>query len=294
MATGLNKRRTQGRTAHRELGEVFCRRVPRDRLSVRLLLLAGASFLLPSSLIAQVIQGTVRDLRSGEPIPQVQLIMETVDGIGLAAVVSDSVGAFSLVARGAGRYYLSARRLGFEGKRDGPVDLEPGDTLQVVFHLRPAAQLLDTAMVAAGVELPHLARAGFYRRKSQGFGAFLERVDLEVWIQPARTWVDVLRAVPGVLVHEPGTVGRGRSSLMSTGMVSAQRKCSLPRVYLDGLLVTSGIGSLDEQLYAVNHAIRPHDLEAIEVYRRPSEIPAEYGGAESGCGVILVWSRRGR
>ena len=32
---------------------------------------------------------------------------------------------------------------------------------------------------------------------------------------------------------------------------------------------------------------------AIEVFRRPSEVPARYGGAESGCGVILIWTLRG-
>jgi hypothetical protein len=36
------------------------------------------------------------------------------------------------------------------------------------------------------------------------------------------------------------------------------------------------------------------DVEAIEVYRRPSEIPVQYGGPTRGCGVILIWMRRGR
>lgn len=39
--------------------------------------------------------------------------------------------------------------------------------------------------------------------------------------------------------------------------------------------------------------ISPQHVEGIEVYRRPAELPAQYSGARSGCGVILTWSRGG-
>jgi hypothetical protein len=32
-------------------------------------------------------------------------------------------------------------------------------------------------------------------------------------------------------------------------------------------------------------------LDAVEVYRSAAEVPTEYGGASSACGVILLWSR---
>jgi hypothetical protein len=32
-------------------------------------------------------------------------------------------------------------------------------------------------------------------------------------------------------------------------------------------------------------------LDAVEVYRSAAEVPLEYGGANAGCGVILLWSR---
>ncbi|RMH14199.1 MAG: hypothetical protein D6701_11515, partial [Gemmatimonadetes bacterium] len=40
--------------------------------------------------------------------------------------------------------------------------------------------------------------------------------------------------------------------------------------------------------------IRPEDIEAIEVYRGASEVPAEFGGSDAGCGAIVIWTRRGR
>jgi hypothetical protein len=32
-------------------------------------------------------------------------------------------------------------------------------------------------------------------------------------------------------------------------------------------------------------------LQAVEVYRSPAEMPPEYNGTNSGCGVILIWTR---
>ncbi|MBV9111159.1 MAG: hypothetical protein JO306_17265, partial [Gemmatimonadetes bacterium] len=37
--------------------------------------------------------------------------------------------------------------------------------------------------------------------------------------------------------------------------------------------------------------IAPEDIEGIEVYRGPSEIPPRYIALASPCGLIVVWSR---
>jgi hypothetical protein len=34
-------------------------------------------------------------------------------------------------------------------------------------------------------------------------------------------------------------------------------------------------------------------VSAIEVYRTPAELPAEYSGYNSRCGVVAIWTRRG-
>ena len=44
----------------------------------------------------------------------------------------------------------------------------------------------------------------------------------------------------------------------------------------------------------IDQFISPMDIEAIEVYRSASEVPARFTTAASNCGVILIWSRRGR
>ena len=37
--------------------------------------------------------------------------------------------------------------------------------------------------------------------------------------------------------------------------------------------------------------IMARELEAVEVYRGPSETPVEYQGTGSGCGVMMLWTR---
>jgi outer membrane receptor for ferrienterochelin and colicin len=42
----------------------------------------------------------------------------------------------------------------------------------------------------------------------------------------------------------------------------------------------------------INSVVDPDQVEAIEVFRGPSEIPAQYNDNNSQCGVILIWTRK--
>ena len=67
--------------------------------------------------------------------------------------------------------------------------------------------------------------------------------------------------------------------------VRADTPCELA-VFLDG--VHSPFLSADID------ALSAQDVVAIEVYRGPSQIPAQYNqlGRGEGCGVVLVWTSR--
>ena len=41
----------------------------------------------------------------------------------------------------------------------------------------------------------------------------------------------------------------------------------------------------------IDDIVAPADLLAIEIYRRPSQLPARFGGAMSACGVIVLWTK---
>ncbi len=61
---------------------------------------------------------------------------------------------------------------------------------------------------------------------------------------------------------------------------------------MDGLVINNDpIGGNN---IALSGVVRPEEVYAIEVYRTPSQIPIEYGGAESACGVLLIWTIHGR
>ena len=46
-----------------------------------------------------------------------------------------------------------------------------------------------------------------------------------------------------------------------------------------------------DNFFGPNTPIR--DLEGIEVYTGPTEVPGEFAGRNAGCGVIVIWTRAG-
>jgi hypothetical protein len=63
------------------------------------------------------------------------------------------------------------------------------------------------------------------------------------------------------------------------------RLCS-PTFYLDRHVIAMG-GS---QIVRPDDFVTPAEIEAIEVYTRPSEIPTGFDELTS-CGVVLMWTR---
>jgi hypothetical protein len=43
---------------------------------------------------------------------------------------------------------------------------------------------------------------------------------------------------------------------------------------------------------AIDDLVHPSLVEGIEAYSGISQLPAQYSGSESACGVVLVWTRR--
>jgi hypothetical protein len=36
------------------------------------------------------------------------------------------------------------------------------------------------------------------------------------------------------------------------------------------------------------------ELEVVEIYNGPAEVPGEFLDSDAGCGAVIVWTRRGR
>lgn len=56
----------------------------------------------------------------------------------------------------------------------------------------------------------------------------------------------------------------------------------LPTLYIDG--APSDPGEIDM-------LVDPFEVEGIEFYSGGAQVPAQYGGSASACGVVLTWTR---
>ena len=62
-------------------------------------------------------------------------------------------------------------------------------------------------------------------------------------------------------------------------------------IYVDRQLISPGGNQADPA--ALDSAVSPAVVAAMEIYRSPAEIPAEFKGSNADCGVIVVWTHKG-
>jgi hypothetical protein len=200
-------------------------------------------------------------------------------------VVTNDSGEFVFATPPTGRLRLTARRLGFKPEEKG-FKLEIGDSKQVDFELEGVAEQLDSIMV--------LGRGGngrmadFWNRRMIGVGAFITHDDIERR-KPYRP-SDLLRTVNGVRVDTDNGDGRPMIRMGRTAIAMPPRRGSATLAadckvtyYLDGHFVPGGTFHIDD--------LPTMSVEAIEVFRGPSETPASFRQGETACGVISIWTR---
>jgi hypothetical protein len=145
--------------------------------------------------------------------------------------------------------------------------------------LSPVVMVMDSVSVVA--ESPTIEKAfnGFETRRSRGFGTFITREQIEK--KNPRVTTDLFRTVSGVkLLRESGTPTVVSSRLGTTAY------CPV-RYFIDGA---------NYPLYgqSIDAMIQVADIGAIEVYPGGATIPPQFGGRESACGVIAIWTRQGQ
>lgn len=273
---------------------------------MRLSQLVGATLLVaPSLLTAQstaTFAGRVLDALTGRPLREARLAVLTTGG----SAQTDSLGRFEMTGLPVGihRFLVSApgyargavslafaprermeRDLELEpiGAGNGPTAAagarladsaasRPGPAATGAAGGAPAAQALPGVAVTAE---PMVARrfADFERRRATGRGQYLTRATLDS-VQ-AYTLQDALRGLRGVTFACAGSACRAQ-------MVRAPLGCS-PEYVVDER-VDNTFGPL----------IPIRDIQGIEVYSGVSDVPGEFAGRNSGCGVIVIWTTSGR
>jgi hypothetical protein len=217
------------------------------------------------------IGGRVLDDAGGRGVADVELRVRG----SPVVTVTRADGTFQLPDLPGGMHRLSVSHVAYQGREDSLLVL-PSTRLQLTIRLSQSVVALKPIEVQ--VRSVVLERAGYYDRKERGNGAYLTRYDWQR--RMPRSPSDLMRMVAGVRVV-PLRAGVGSAVL-------DRSNCAF-RYVVDGARIGSTF-NLDDM---------PIEwLEAIEVYKGPSEVPAQFSfpptQARANCGVIVIWTRGAR
>ncbi|HEX8455318.1 MAG TPA: TonB-dependent receptor [Longimicrobium sp.] len=254
----------------------------------RLLAFSALLLMLATPAAAQVLSGRVLDAADGQPVPQARITVVNAEGRTVARTTSAENGTFSMHIRVTDPVRLRAERTGYSATVTQPVQVGILETLQVDVRMAVQALSVEPLTVVGRIQPKRRASlelSGFYDREARGLGRFLRREEIERYAN-----ADIAQVVDRM----PGTTRIGynivldRSSMVGSIYRSQTRgsvsQC-LPQVYLDGNRVAydrSGLAGM----------ALPEHLEAVEVFSGSSQIPLQYSGSDSACGVILLWTRK--
>jgi hypothetical protein len=245
-------------------------------MTMRALFLLPLLSALAAPLTAQVVRGKVLDAATGDPVPQAEVTASTTEGRGAGRTRAGADGSFSLELRAAGTFRLRAERAGYRPTVTDTLQVDARVTLEVEIRLSATAVAIEPLRVTARVEPPHrrnLELNGFYERERRGIGRFVRREEIER--HGDFTLAQTLSRIPGtqiqyVRVHQ---------------YIFFPRSGCRPWVFLDGSRMVVDASN------DINSIVSPNQVEAIEVFVGPSEVPAEYAAGRGACGVVLIWTK---
>ncbi|MBM4192963.1 MAG: TonB-dependent receptor [Gemmatimonadetes bacterium] len=234
----------------------------------------GAPLAFAGLLEAQgTVSGRIIDKSTRTPVLGAE-VMTAVDG---RKVIADSAGRFSLSGVPDGAVRLVIRAQGFSVSTFD-VTMKPGATLEPIIQLDSTATGRSEAQPLPGVEVTTPASRGprfvdFERRQRTGRGQYLTKEQISR--MGMNSLGETLRTLRGVEVDCGGGAG------CFVHMARAPMRC-LPEWIVDERL---------DNFFGPRTPLQ--DIEAIEVYSGPSDVPGEFAGRNAGCGVIVIWTKSG-
>ena len=213
-----------------------------------------------------VVVGVVTSREMYEPLSGAQVVV-----VGTAlATTTDSLGQFTLRGAPAGPFTIQIRAVGYT-PQSWHLSAPPGPEAPRSFELDALPYQLPRVLVKEKTPLAARRFADFERRHHSGMGYFITQEQIER--SGAATLVDLLARVRGV---EQVCL----SNDCVAKMVRSPPGC-YPQYFLDGM---------ESRPYFARHT-PPGDIRGIEIYRGSSEIPGEFTGSNSACGVIAIWTK---
>ena len=227
---------------------------------------------------AQSVHGQVLEHGTERPLAGARVSVADDSNRVLASATTDSAGTFLLSLPRAGTYALEVRHIGHQPGLSRRFPLARGEEYEPVMYLTlgPAQPMTPIRVTERPNRRSDFTR-GFEERRTRGFGEFLSRAQIER--RGATTPIELLRGMAGVaFARGPTGLDVPISTRGATGLGNGCRM----EVYIDGIALGA---------QPLEYAIRPSDMEAIEVYATAAEMPAQFKHGNAGCGAILIWSR---
>ncbi|NNK61808.1 MAG: TonB-dependent receptor plug domain-containing protein [Gemmatimonadetes bacterium] len=223
--------------------------------------------------------GRVLDTRSGNPLTGARVVLREGD----RDAVTNERGVFIMRDVPSGPDVVTIEMIGYAEQE------------QVIQVLGGRAQEVEIRMSTRPIELPPMLvevqprswfsdRAGLEDRALSGNGVIFMRDDIDD-LQP-RLLGDMMRHVPGAQVRTRGNIYSGSWSVQFRGASNMTNDVCNPVIWLDGIKLGN-----DPIMFS---QVTGPELDAVEVYRGAAEVPGEFSGGDARCGVVVVWTRRGR
>ena len=206
-------------------------------------------------------------------------------------------GEFLIRTAKPGKDVLRVRMLGFSLKLAN-IEVDGRSGWNGVVKLEPLVPVLpEVSVTESAPEDPSVRYADFYRRQALGIGTFRTREDIEK--KAAFDMVSVLQGIPGVRISQTPTPEGETEVRMNLA------RCKPPRLvfYVDGLKqnlflsdptdIQPGIKSKCPDCVRLHEALSSillRDVEFVEFYRGPGQIPSELERGDA-CAALVIWTR---
>ncbi len=283
--TALSGTRVTGPIRSTRFRQIPARRIIYAMTSLRLALLAVVLVAFPAAHAQKSrgrLLGLVLDVSTGAGVAQA-VILHVSDG---RTVSADSAGLFRFDSLPSGIVRFVVRARGFPSARL-IVAMTAGEYMERRVELdSTAATALAAAIAEERVNAQQLAKvtveakaslgprfANFERRRATGAGQYLTSDDIDR--SQFSSLQDVARSLRGVTVECGGGLG------CHIRMSRAPMRCSPEYVVDDNV----------DNIFGPTVPVR--DIQALEVYTGPADVPGEYAGRNAGCGVIVIWTKSG-
>jgi carboxypeptidase family protein len=191
-------------------------------------------------------------------------------------------GRFRITNVVPGQYLVIVRRVGFR-PTSAIIEVAPRDTVRLAYALERLPANLDTVVITAA-KRQSARLMEFDQRRKLGFGDFMTQDEIEKRNSVYST--ELFRKFMSI------NVSPSRTGAITEYFAISKREGGNPNV-----------GSCPMQVILDNVPLptpfnldllpTPRDLGGIEVYPGASTTPPRFAGYNSGCGLILVWTKDG-